>query len=115
MVATKQCTYYFVHLDSEERPIPGTMFGKPNSKKIDKGYKCREALLTGLPMTAPAGYVQCDKPLRYWYQVKSTPTGGGDSASKVVANSLIAVRGVPKGPAGRSCQYVEYKVFKPIV
>jgi hypothetical protein len=26
---------------------------------------------------------------------------------------MIAVQGVPKGQAGRSCQYVEYKVFKP--
>lgn len=98
--------YYFVHLSSSGDPIPSTMFAK-NNNKIDAGYKCMEARVTGLPMTPPVGYVQCRKGLRYWYQV--------DRLGKVLPNSFISVIGVPKGNAGRSCQYVEFSVYKPIV
>jgi hypothetical protein len=99
------CLYYFVHLDANENPIPGTMYSKSNNNKIDTGYKCRQARLTGQVMTASEGYVQCIGPLRYWYQL--------DQQGNIRPNSMIAVQGVPKGQAGRSCQYVEYKVFKP--
>jgi hypothetical protein len=98
------CLYYFVHLDADENPIPGTMYGK-NNNKIDTGYKCRQARLTGEVMTVPEGSVQCIGPLRYWYQL--------DQQGDIRPNSMIAVQGVPKGQAGRSCQYVEYKVIKP--
>ena len=113
------CLFYFVHLDANQRPIPDTMYGKPNNDKIDKDYKCQEAEVTGLPMTAPSGYVQCASGLRYWYQVKSIPTGGGNSRNEIVPNSMIAVHGVPKpsskqGTGGRPCQYMEFKVFEPI-
>lgn len=118
----RSCLYYFVHLDAEGRPIPGTMYGKQDNNKIDAGYKCREARVTGLPMTAPVGYVACTKNptgLRYWYQVVSIPTGGGNSRNEIVPNSMIAVRGVPQskakqGTGGRPCQYMEFKVFEPI-
>lgn len=105
-MATKGCPiYYFVHLDSDEFPIPGTMYGK-STNKIDKGYKCREARLTGTVMTAPSGYVQCfpSNGFRYWYQL--------DGNANIVPNSLIAVKGIPTSTGGRPCQFIEYKIFK---
>lgn len=116
-----RCLFYFVYLDEFNHPIPGTMFGKNNNQVI--GCVEKIARLTGKVMVPPAGYVQCfpKTGLRYWYQVKSTPTGGGNSRTEILPNSMIAVKGVPKemgtnsaginGP-GRSCQYIEYKVFK---
>jgi hypothetical protein len=67
-------------------------------------------------MTAPQGEVQCfpENGLRYWYQVKSIPTGGGNQRREIVPNSMIEVKGVPANQAGRSCNYVEYKIFKPV-
>jgi len=103
---TNSCLYYFVHLDANENPIPGTMYSKSNNNKIDTGYKCREGRVTGQVMTAPEGYVQCMGNFRYWYQIN--PQTGN-----ILPNSMIAVQGVPGGQAGRSCQYIEYKVFKP--
>ena len=97
--------FYFVHLDEDKRPIPGTMFSKRNNK-IDQGYECREARLTGQVMTAPEGYVQCSSGLRYWYQL--------DSKGKIKPNSLIAVKGIPTQTGGRPCQFIEYKIFKPV-
>jgi len=102
---SRTCMYYFVHLDQDERPIPGTMYGKPNNNKIDQSYKCREGRVTGLVMTPGPGQVQCMSPFRYWYQL--------DSRGNILPNSMIAVNGVPSGQAGRSCNYIEYKVFKP--
>ena len=112
--------YYFVHLDAENRPIVDTMF----SKKQAASNPCttKIAPVTGLPMTPPAGWVACTKNptgLRYWYQVKSIPTGGGNSRSEIVPNSMIEVRGIPKplakqGTGGRPCQYIEFKVFQPL-
>jgi len=103
---SRTCLYYFVHLDEAQHPIPGTMYAKANNNKIDQGYKCREARLTGTVMEAPAGYVQCfpSNGLRYWYQL--------DSKGNILPNSLVAVKGVPKQTGGRPCQYIEYKIFK---
>jgi hypothetical protein len=103
--ATKNCIFYFVKLDSELRPIPGTMYSKQNNK-IDPGYKCREARLTGLPMETPEGFTQCRNGLRYWYQL--------DSHGAILPNSLIAVKGIPTKTGGRPCQYIEFKIFQPI-
>ena len=114
--------YYFVHLDAKDHPIPGTMF----SSKQAKSNPCTTniARLTGQVMIPPAGQVQCvpTNGIRYWYQVKSVPTGAGNSRTDIVPNSMIAVKGVPKeitgtgnagvnGP-GAPCNYVEYKIFK---
>lgn len=109
----QRCIFYFVHLDEHNHPIPGTMFAK-NNNKIVGGCSQKQARLTGETMEAPVGYIQCfpNNGLRYWYQVKSIPVGRGRSRSEILPNSMIAVRGVPKGSAGRSCQYVEYKIFK---
>ncbi len=117
----RQCLYYFVHLDSQNRPIPNTMYAKATNT-IDKGYKCREARLTGVKMTVPAGNVACTKNpsgLRYWYQIKQIPTGAGNSRIEVVPNSMIAVKGIPSplakhGTGGRPCQYIEFVVFESL-
>lgn len=120
---TVRCKFYFVYLDERNHPIPGTMFAK-NNNKIVGGCAEKIARLTGQTMVAPAGYVQCfpSNGLRYWYQVKSIPTGGGNVRTEIVPNSMIAVRGVPGKQlneaggmmsAGRSCSYIEYKIFKP--
>ncbi len=108
-----RCIFYFVYLDEKNHPIPGTMFAR-NNNRIVGGCSQKIARLTGQEMIPPAGFIQCfpENGLRYWYQVKSTPTGAGNQRREILPNSMIAVRGVPKGPAGRSCQYVEYKIFK---
>lgn len=102
---SRTCVYYFVHLDANGNPIPGTMYGKPNNNTIDGGYKCAEARVTGTVMQPGPGQVQCMGPFRYWYQI--------NRQGNILPNSMIAVNGVPGGQAGRSCNYIEFKVFKP--
>ena len=118
---SSHCLFYFVYLDEFNHPIPGTMFSKNNNKV--QGCNQKIARLTGSVMTPTSGQIQCfsKNGLRYWYQVKSVPTGSGSAKNVIVPNSMIAVKGVPKengtnsagitGP-GRSCRYVEYKIFK---
>lgn len=113
--------YYFVHLDAQDHPIPSTMFAQRQAKS--NPCTTNIAPLTGQVMIPVAGQIQCfpKNGLRYWYQVKSVPIGAGNSRSDIVPNSMIAVKGTPKeagtnsgginGP-GRSCQYIEYKIFK---
>ena len=83
------------------------MFAKTNA-----AFKCKERIapITGLPMTAPAGYIQCfpANGFRYWYRLHRN--------GSIMPNSFIEVDGVPNKQAiGASpCRYIEYKIFKKV-
>lgn len=122
MPTTCNKLYYFVHLDEAGFPIPGTMF----STKQAKSNVCttKIAPVTGVIMNPPAGEVACTKNpsgLRYWYLVESyIPNNPGTPQTRIVPNSMIAVRGTPsalskQGTGGRPCSYIEWKKFEPIV
>lgn len=102
--------FYIVSLDSASKPIPSTMRAK-NNAKLDVGYKCVEARVTGAPPPAPpAGYYQCKSQLRYWYQIKFVPNGTGTTQSVIVPNSMIAVKGHPISAQNGYC-WIEQPVF----
>lgn len=96
------CLFYFISLDSTGKPIPGTMHAKSHNSKIDKGYGCREAILTKNQMVPPAGHKQCfgSNHLRYFYRI-SPQTGN------IIPNSLFSRVGRPK----QMCGILEYIVY----
>lgn len=96
------CLFYFIHLDSQGFPIPGTMFSK-KTNKLDPGYKCFEARLTSTQSIVPAGQTQCFGPngLRYYYRVNSR-TG------QIIPNSFFSQRGKPKSMCSGTNTILEY-------
>lgn len=100
------CTYYFVHLDSKQHPIPGTQFAK-HTNNLDPGQtSCTEARLPNYQMVAPAGTKQCfnKEGWRYFYQLNNLN-------KQVVPNSLIAIKGKPAQMCVGTNTYLEYKLF----
>lgn len=100
------CLYYFVHLDENGAPIPGTMFSK-NNNRIDHGYACREGRLPPYQVQAPAGHVQCYLPnhLHYYY-LQDKVTG------RVVPNSLWSQETKVKSFCRGHYNILEYKIWQ---
>lgn len=98
-------TFYFIHLDENGKPIPGTMFAKDNAK-IDKGYKCTEAALPNTQSQVPAGKKQCFGPnhLRYYYKVNS-------QTGQVLSNSFWSQLGKPESMCTGVYKILEYKIW----
>lgn len=122
MPTTCNLLYYFVHLNEVGFPIPGTMFS--THQKRSNPCTTNIASVPGTQMVAPAGEVACthnSSGLRYWYLVESyIPNNPGTPQTRIVPNSMIAVRGTPQnlskqGTGGRPCQYLEWKKFEPLI
>ena len=103
---TSPCkTFYFVHLNENQEPIPSTMFAK-NNAKLDKGYSgCNEALLSTTQMTIPAGKSRCFKKshFRYFYKVNS-------QTRQILQNSMWQQIGKPRTMCSGIYQTLEYIV-----
>jgi hypothetical protein len=105
-VSNPPCTFWFCHVDSNQKPIPGTMFSK-HTNNLDPGLtQCNEVRLPTTQMQPVGAQVQCFFPngLRYFYQ-KNTLTGA------LIPNSLIERKGKPERMCVGTSQYLEYKLF----
>ncbi len=103
-----QCLRYFVKLNSDFAPIPGTQTGfNPRTNPCPTTAQtlgCQYVVLQNTPYTTPAGKQQCQFPdnHRYFY--------GIDKSGQIVPNSLIETLEYPNTP-GRCNYYIEYKKF----
>lgn len=103
---TKQCLFYWVNLDQNLVPIPGTMRAKNNNQYDAQEGPCNEARLTPYQIVAPIGKVQCfpKNGLRYFYQFNNI-------TKQIVPNSLISRKGKPNQMCVGTNTWLEYKLF----
>lgn len=107
--AASNCIFYFVHLDSEQHPIPSTMFAKLGDNSIDPDYKCNIARLPATQMTIPAGNVRCidnTTHMRYFYKVNS-------QNGQILPNSMFQMMGKPSQMCQGVYNILEYIIIKP--
>lgn len=102
-----QCLKYYVKLDANGAPIPGTMQGynpKVNQPTCANTLGCTLVVLQNTAYTTPVGMQQCQFPgnKRYFY--------GIDKFGQIVPNSLIETLEYPNTP-GRCNYYIEFKKF----
>ena len=106
-VLLKPCTYFYVYLDSNSNPIPGTMFST-NSAKIPTGKPCRIAAVPPYQMIAPAGKHQCfkiaDNNLRFFYKYNTF-------TKQIVPNSMFSYKGAPNNKCSGQEQLLEFKTW----
>lgn len=107
--ALSNCLFYFVHLNSAGKPIPGTMFAQESNAKINPDNKCTIARLTPYQMGIPPGRVKCtdnNTHMRYWYMINS-------QTQKIVPNSFFETIGQPKSRCSGKNTILEFIVTKP--